>query len=253
VLPWSATAQLIDGSGRYWVKVADPSKTTTESRILCTARSLQLTTVPSLLAVNIELGALVLAHVVADGHDQGPGRVLETLRETSRVLSGRRHELRLESLTAAGCAARISALCDPGGSGQHWLGQNGADQLRAVLRDAADALCGLDQRLADDHQVLHGDCHAGNVLWRRSGPLLVDWADAAFGSPQWDRAMVFAGATHRVLGDLKGVSDLLSTPPYPHPQALSVPLNRVRTWMVDAAASLTASVSELREDPGGTV
>ena len=121
-----------------------------------------------------------------------------------------------------------------------------------MLHSSSDALLDLDWRLADGHAVLHGDCHAGNVLWRRAGPILLDWADAAYGSPLWDRATVSAGATHRVLADLKGVRDLLGTPPYPDPVALSVPLSRVRDWMAHAAASLTASVTDLREHPEGT-
>jgi Ser/Thr protein kinase RdoA (MazF antagonist) len=41
---------------------------------------------------------------------------------------------------------------------------------------------------------LHGDCHAGNVLWREQGPLLVDFDDARSGPAVQDLWMLMSGS-----------------------------------------------------------
>jgi aminoglycoside phosphotransferase (APT) family kinase protein len=40
----------------------------------------------------------------------------------------------------------------------------------------------------DDHAVLHGDVHPGNVILTNDGPVLIDWIDATRGSPSADIA-----------------------------------------------------------------
>lgn len=58
-----------------------------------------------------------------------------------------------------------------------------APQLRASdRRDALDIVAGLPRGAA----LLHGDLHPGNVLMGRSGPIVIDWFDAAVGHPLAD-------------------------------------------------------------------
>jgi Ser/Thr protein kinase RdoA (MazF antagonist) len=58
---------------------------------------------------------------------------------------------------------------------------------------------------------LHGDCHAGNVLWNEEGPHFVDFDDARMGPAMQDLWMLLAGdrtTMQRQLGDvLSGYED----------------------------------------------
>ena len=53
---------------------------------------------------------------------------------------------------------------------------------------------------------LHGDCHAGNILWAKNGPLLVDLDDARNGPAVQDLWMFLAGDRQAMTGQL---ADLL--------------------------------------------
>jgi len=45
---------------------------------------------------------------------------------------------------------------------------------------------------------LHGDCHAGNVLWRKDGPILVDFDDCLMGPAVCDLWMLLSGSPEEV-------------------------------------------------------
>lgn len=45
---------------------------------------------------------------------------------------------------------------------------------------------------------LHGDCHPGNILWRETGPLFVDFDDTLGGPAVQDLWMFIAGSTDRM-------------------------------------------------------
>jgi Ser/Thr protein kinase RdoA (MazF antagonist) len=71
--------------------------------------------------------------------------------------------------------------------------------LAARYRAAADAAArALDDAWRAVGPVatlrLHGDCHAGNVLWTDAGPLLVDLDDARSGPAVQDLWMLFSGS-----------------------------------------------------------
>jgi Ser/Thr protein kinase RdoA (MazF antagonist) len=70
--------------------------------------------------------------------------------------------------------------------------------LREAWRSAVDiALAGVRrsfERAGDVHALrLHGDCHAGNVLWTDDGPHFVDFDDARTGPAVQDLWMLLAG------------------------------------------------------------
>ncbi|EQD63645.1 serine/threonine protein kinase, partial [mine drainage metagenome] len=60
-------------------------------------------------------------------------------------------------------------------------------RLDAVLGARFDAVAARRLRL-------HGDCHAGNVLWAGSGPALVDFDDARMGPAVQDLWMLATDA-----------------------------------------------------------
>ena len=72
------------------------------------------------------------------------------------------------------------------------------EELEPVWRGVADqALEGVRHCYARAGQVqylrLHGDCHAGNVLWTRDGPHFVDFDDARMGPAIQDLWMLLSG------------------------------------------------------------
>ena len=81
-----------------------------------------------------------------------------------------------------------------------WLLANRAipPELAPVWQGVADqALDGVRQCHARAGEVrhlrLHGDCHAGNVLWTRDGPHFVDFDDARMGPAIQDLWMLLSG------------------------------------------------------------
>ncbi|HJS39516.1 MAG TPA: serine/threonine protein kinase, partial [Burkholderiales bacterium] len=72
------------------------------------------------------------------------------------------------------------------------------DDLRAPWKSAADlALQGVARCYARAGALrtlrLHGDCHAGNVLWTEGGPHFVDFDDARTGPAVQDLWMLLSG------------------------------------------------------------
>lgn len=76
----------------------------------------------------------------------------------------------------------------------HWL----PDELRtawiSVADQALDAVRAAYQRAGDVAMLrLHGDCHAGNVLWTDDGPHFVDFDDSRRGPAIQDLWMLLSG------------------------------------------------------------
>jgi aminoglycoside phosphotransferase (APT) family kinase protein len=59
--------------------------------------------------------------------------------------------------------------------------------------------CALDALAAAPRSPVHGDSHAGNVLWTAGGPLWSDWEDAHLAPVEWDLACLVAPG--RLRGD----------------------------------------------------
>src|SRR6185503_17104016 len=81
-----------------------------------------------------------------------------------------------------------------------WLLKNGAipaDVLEAWTGVTALALDGvrraMDRAGAVQSIRLHGDCHAGNVLWTDDGPHFVDFDDSRMGPAVQDLWMLLSG------------------------------------------------------------
>jgi Ser/Thr protein kinase RdoA (MazF antagonist) len=71
------------------------------------------------------------------------------------------------------------------------------DDLRAAWQSAVDLALQSVSRTCDSVRVstlrLHGDCHAGNVLWTDDGPHFVDFDDARTGPAVQDLWMLLSG------------------------------------------------------------
>ena len=87
-----------------------------------------------------------------------------------------------------------------GSEPRDWLLANRAipPELESVWQGVADqALDGVRHCIACAggvrHLRLHGDCHAGNVLWTRDGPHFVDFDDARMGPAIQDLWMLLSG------------------------------------------------------------
>jgi len=65
---------------------------------------------------------------------------------------------------------------------------------RSVLEQALDGVRSCFVRAGDVASIrLHGDCHAGNVLWTEDGPHFVDFDDSRMGPPVQDLWMLLSG------------------------------------------------------------
>ena len=125
---------------------------------------------------------------------------LDNLRRMGRLL-GRLHEVGARkkfverpSLNIEQFGVRPLSFLRAGS----WLPVELAD---AYFGSAEQALLGVEAcfRRAGQCQLLrlHGDCHAGNVLWTDDGPCLVDFDDARMGPAVQDVWMLFSGEPER--------------------------------------------------------
>ncbi len=65
---------------------------------------------------------------------------------------------------------------------------------RSVLEQALDGVRSCFARAGEVANIrLHGDCHAGNVLWTEDGPHFVDFDDSRMGPPVQDLWMLLSG------------------------------------------------------------
>jgi Ser/Thr protein kinase RdoA (MazF antagonist) len=72
------------------------------------------------------------------------------------------------------------------------------------------ALQGVENRFAETKANsirLHGDCHAGNILWTHEGPHFVDLDDARMGPAAQDLWMLLAGDRETAAKQLKALLD----------------------------------------------
>lgn len=75
-----------------------------------------------------------------------------------------------------------------------WLPKDLEAAYRSVIDQALDGVRGCFDRAGDvAHLRLHGDCHAGNVLWTDAGPHFVDFDDSRMGPAMQDLWMLLSG------------------------------------------------------------
>jgi Ser/Thr protein kinase RdoA (MazF antagonist) len=72
-----------------------------------------------------------------------------------------------------------------------------------VIDQALEAVRGLFSERAGrfEHPRLHGDCHAGNVLWTDAGPHFVDFDDSRMGPAVQDLWMLLSGDRADMVGN----------------------------------------------------
>jgi Ser/Thr protein kinase RdoA (MazF antagonist) len=76
----------------------------------------------------------------------------------------------------------------------HWLPADLLPAWRSVIHQALDAVRACFQRAGQSKHIrLHGDCHAGNVLWTDAGPHFVDFDDSRMGPAIQDLWMLLSG------------------------------------------------------------
>jgi Ser/Thr protein kinase RdoA (MazF antagonist) len=69
----------------------------------------------------------------------------------------------------------------------------------AITRQALDAVgCAFERYPAIPYLRLHGDCHAGNVLWTDQGAHFVDFDDCLTGPAVQDMWMMFSGSPEEI-------------------------------------------------------
>jgi len=100
-----------------------------------------------------------------------------------------------------------------GNDPRDWLLESGLlpDDLKETWVSTADlALDGVDdcfERVEHRDIRLHGDCHAGNILWTHDGPHFVDLDDARMGPAVQDLWMLLAGDRGTATKQLKALLD----------------------------------------------
>jgi Ser/Thr protein kinase RdoA (MazF antagonist) len=75
-----------------------------------------------------------------------------------------------------------------------WIPSELVDSYRAIAQQLLDA---VDRRFSEAGEIrkirLHGDCHAGNILWTEAGPHFVDLDDCRSGPAIQDLWMLLSG------------------------------------------------------------
>ncbi len=89
---------------------------------------------------------------------------------------------------------------------------------RSVVQQALDGVSHCFERAGDVKNLrLHGDCHAGNILWTDDGPHFVDFDDSRMGPAVQDLWMLLSGEREdrvRQMGDvLAGYEDFCEFDP----------------------------------------
>jgi Ser/Thr protein kinase RdoA (MazF antagonist) len=76
----------------------------------------------------------------------------------------------------------------------HWLPADLAAAWDSVVEHALQSVAHSYERAGAVHAIrLHGDCHAGNVLWTGDGPHFVDFDDSRMGPAVQDLWMLLSG------------------------------------------------------------
>jgi len=129
---------------------------------------------------------------------QWMGRFLGRLHAVGAVARFR-HRPRLD-IASFGTASREFLLRG------NWLP---ADLLEAWSSVSAEALQGVGacfELAGQPRQIrLHGDCHAGNVLWSDDGPLFLDFDDCRSGPAIQDLWMLLSGDRESMQAQLAGI------------------------------------------------
>lgn len=111
------------------------------------------------------------------------------------------HRLRLDGSRIA--RAAVTWLCD-----QDLLPPDALTGWRQASLAALDQVDELFRRAGDIQLLrLHGDCHAGNVLWTDAGPHFVDLDDAVTGPAVQDLWMLLGGERHEMQAQLGALLD----------------------------------------------
>ncbi len=100
----------------------------------------------------------------------------------------------------------------------HWLPPDLLPAWKSVIDQALDAARLCFQRAGQvAHLRLHGDCHAGNVLWTDDGPHFVDFDDSRMGPAIQDLWMLLSGErtgmTRQLADVLAGYEDFCEFDP----------------------------------------
>ena len=78
--------------------------------------------------------------------------------------------------------------------GQKFVPPDLAPSYEAIVRDSLARIAGCYQRAGGVRDIrLHGDCHAGNILWTEQGPHFVDLDDCRSGPAVQDLWMLLSG------------------------------------------------------------
>lgn len=128
--------------------------------------------------------------------------------------------------------------------------RNAHDLPEADRVEASDRVATLPRGAA----VLHGDLHPGNVLMGTSGPIVIDWFDAAIGHPVADviRSTLLMRSRGVVAGHLPGASPhILDRLHSAYVAAFSTELGsqalELRSWQAVVAAGRLAEGAEVDE------
>ena len=79
---------------------------------------------------------------------------------------------------------------------------------KAVTEQALSSINRIYEQIAKPRSIrLHGDCHAGNILWTEEGPHFVDLDDSRMGPAMQDLWMLLSGDR---AGMTRGLSDVLA-------------------------------------------
>ena len=75
------------------------------------------------------------------------------------------------------------------------IGQMPPANLAAIYKQLVLEICGLCEPIfkGSEKILIHGDCHAGNVLWRGDEPHFIDFDDMLYGPPVQDMWMLIGG------------------------------------------------------------
>lgn len=101
---------------------------------------------------------------------------------------------------------------------QHWIPAELLSAWQSVVQQALDSVRQCYLRAGNITPLrLHGDCHAGNVLWTDSGPHFVDFDDARTGPAIQDLWMLLSGdpteMTRQLNAVLEGYQDFFDFNP----------------------------------------
>jgi Ser/Thr protein kinase RdoA (MazF antagonist) len=81
-----------------------------------------------------------------------------------------------------------------------------AEAWKSVVALALDGIQRCFERAGAVQSIrLHGDCHAGNVLWNDAGPHFVDFDDARMGPPIQDMWMLLSGDREDMQRQLRAI------------------------------------------------